>query len=1250
MRYRHLRRTVIAVLAATALVLGLVLLLQRVLDAQYTRQAAIRWLETVADTFGVDLQIGSLGWGYFPPRVRLGDLRVAARHVNVEVDRLEVDLARLRIARRTLVLGTVAADGVRVRLDGLPERRHRREHAPQVRVVVRHLDLHDVAFEGTDLPGKINLALHGVDAAWTTEADVPRGHITVDRARLDARGIEPMEVSIRASIRVEDGLQVPTLKVDGDGIRIEGSGRVSPQEGARLNAAGTVDLERLDRIVRAKDNLSGIVEVSADLDSTRDEIVRLEFTSDRVEAAKFPLEQLQAQMAVERDGLRGSLVRARYHGGFLSGSYVLAHLKGPTRPHSLQMHAEDVPLASLLRDLGVPPARLAATFTGDAELAWNGRDIKLGRARGRGTSTLTPLNNGVPVAGEVYCEINPDGLLYFSAEALELGSSTVDWQGPLTFGTWEPAWSIHASPAALDEVASLVNTWTGSRVLPDWVSGTGDIDVTLSGPWKQLSVGARLDAHPLLLPPIELDRLVAEANIQGSELRLGPTRFSVGDSQGEVAGSIVWRPDAGSEQLDLDLRGHRLPVARIARWLGVEGQAEGSVSFTGVLRGPLASPRGSWAVGIDDAALLGQAIGDGVASVDLEEGRFDARGIEFDGGLEGTTWWDMNTGIVGGSLRWNEMPLVTLGDGAVRLAGRSADVRLDFQLPREGPLSGHFEATSPTTHLTVHAEPDDIQIDGRMADSLTVTSQLGRAPDGSLRGNGELNIQSTEWLLSTLFPSSHVPLSGNATAVFSVEWPTGTLPTLTGQVRDLDLQLADRPVRLLSPAPFSVSDRGFALEALDITVMDDELFVRGDITPDGALQGNLSGTMDGLLLRFLVPDWEPAGRASGEVALLGTVERPLFDGFAEISQGSFRLPRTRTILSGMNGTVLLSSDTILLDGVDFRFMQGVGRCSGTLRHHDRTIDLGLAGTISSLRYEIFPGLVAYLSGSWRLAGPADSLDLSGDMTVDRAALRRKDDVTTVLLDWFSTTPSPPREGGPRLDIHVEADETIDLNSPFVRLVGSASVDIGGTTSRPEIIGKVEFEEGGEVTLQTVRYELERGSLTFSDPSSNEPFIELQGRTWVQNYEITLRVTGTPDRLVPSVSSNPPLTEDEVYSLLGVGYRDPTLGRGAMGVGFASSMITREITAELQRRAGLVLPIDQVRVDPFTEASTGNPTARVSVVKQLSPSWTFIVQSNLSAEREAVVVSRWYLAPGLFVEASRAIDGSVGVDLKLRRPY
>jgi hypothetical protein len=57
-----------------------------------------------------------------------------------------------------------------------------------------------------------------------------------------------------------------------------------------------------------------------------------------------------------------------------------------------------------------------------------------------------------------------------------------------------------------------------------------------------------------------------------------------------------------------------------------------------------------------------------------------------------------------------------------------------------------------------------------------------------------------------------------------------------------------------------------------------------------------------------------------------------------------------------------------------------------------------------------------------------------------------------------------------------------------------------------------------------------------------------------------------------------------------------------------------------------------------------------LVKQIHKSWTVTVQSNLSGARDPVIVSRWYLAPGIFVEASRDIEGSYGLDLFLRRPY
>ncbi len=1249
MRYRHLRRTVIAVLAAVAFVLVLGLLATRALDSELARRTAAHWIEAAAGRADVELRVASLRWGWIPLRLQLGGVTVQTAGVRASIESAVVELAQIRIARRSLDLGTVAAHGIRVHLEGVPRAARERRRPSQLRVTVRHLDLHDVAFEGRQLPGKIAIDLEGITAAWATEEHTPRGYLTVDSARLRARGIEPIEVEIRARIEAEDGLRFPMWRLEGDGVRLVGQGRIPLGDGVRMTANGTVDLAVLDRLVRARGRLRGTVQVTSRFDTSRSDLLRVDVAAGQVEAAGFPFDRLRGSLSVERDSVSGVLEQAEFHGGRVSGRYRLSHLKGPTRPHTVELHGSGVRLAGLLRDLGVPDAGLAATMTTDAELAWDGRDIE--HARGRAEILLKPTPHGLGAQGRVSCEVTPQGLLLFSGQDLKLGGSTLRWQGPLTIGSWEPAWSINSSPAVLEEVIPLVNAWTGSQVLPSWISGVANLQVSLSGPWRQLVVGVRLDAHPLLLPPIELDRVIAEATIRGSELRLGTTRFSIGDGHGEAEGTVAWGPASGQEQLDLALRGFRLPLDRVAAWLGASGAADGAFSFTGGLRGPIAQPRGSWAVGVDDATLAGQPLGGGSASVDLAQARFEGHGVRFDSGLEGHVWWDVASGEVGGELSWPAVPTAPLGAAVERLVGDRADLRLDFRLPRDGYPTGRIEALCPNAQLTAEADDDgSVQLTASIAGAITGEAVLVRSDSRGLAGGGELRVDSVQRLVQHLLPDANLPLEGRAAAVLEIEWPNGGLPAAIGRLDELQLALEGRPVELLAPAPFTVSEDGLAVQGLHVGVAGDDLFARWSIAPGGTLGGNVSGTLDALLLRFLLPGWEPAGRATGVVELLGTVDRPLFEGLAELDNVSFRIPQTRTILSGVDGTLLLSSDEVLLEGIDFRLMQGAARAGGRIAVRDDTVVLALNGSASSLRYEIFPGLIASLSGAWRLEGPVENLDLTGDITVDRAVLRRKDDVATILLDWFGT-PSPPSVSqGPHLDLHVEADESIEVRNPFVRLVGSASLDISGTASQPGILGKVEFEEGGEITLQTVRYDLERGSLTFSDPSTVAPFIELQATTWVQNYQITVRVAGTPDRLMPSVASNPPLSEGEIYSLLALGYRDQDLGSGAMGVGLASTLLTREITSEIDRRARNLLPVDQVRVDPFAETSTGNPTARISLVKQLNPTWTFIVQSNLSAEREEVVVSRWYLAPGLFVEASRDIDGSYGVDLKLRRPY
>jgi translocation and assembly module TamB len=595
------------------------------------------------------------------------------------------------------------------------------------------------------------------------------------------------------------------------------------------------------------------------------------------------------------------------------------------------------------------------------------------------------------------------------------------------------------------------------------------------------------------------------------------------------------------------------------------------------------------------------------------------------------------------------MPLDFLGGTITRTIGTTADVRLDGNITPEGRLTGELEAANDAGTVDVEAGLDRWLVAGRLANAASGSVELVPIGDDRLGGVGEVRLESAQRLLEMVLPDSGVPLEGTARFGIAVDWPIGALPSITGEVEELGLRLEDKPVRLLTPAQFDLSSAGLEVRDLYLAHRDDRVFLRWAIDADGTVRGNATGTLDALLLRFLVPDWEPAGRATGVIEMLGRVDEPRFEGIAEIAQGSFRLPGGRMIVSGVNGTVLLSSDELVIDGSDFRFMQGRGTAGGRISSRDGDVTLDLAGDIDGLRYDVFPGLVARVSGDWRLNGPVDDLFLGGELQVDRTSLQRRDVPTALIVEWFGGADEPPEQGGIRLDLQVEADQTIEIRNPFVRLAGSGSVRITGTTSQPGLVGKIEFEEGGEVTMQNLRYELERGTFTFADPDRIDPITELQLRTWVQNYQVTFRVSGTSDRLVPQVTSNPPLPQEEVYALIAMGYRGQnTMGSGAMGLGVASSLLSQQISSELDRRTKLVLP--HVRVDPFAESSSGGPAARVTVVQQLAKNWTVTLQSNLSAERAEVIVSRWYLAPGLFLEASRDLDGSYGVDLKLRRPY
>ncbi len=600
----------------------------------------------------------------------------------------------------------------------------------ELKVRVRHLELNRLEFVGTDLPGKIDLALTGMDAGWSSQDGPPTGFVKIDRADLQIPGLNPITLGVAARLVVDDGIDIPSWTVNADGINLRGQGRLGGEEGTTFAAAGAIDLATLDEIVKAGGILSGSIDIDASFQPTEDQPLRVDVRSRHIEAAGFPLDECDRPC-----GSRGGWSPRRSRPRHLSsaGGSTAATPSAPSAPASPTTSASTA-AESRLPEFSAASASPRPASPPSSTLMWKstGTESAFPLGQGRADVVFLPTEGPLPASGPLLVELKGDRALTFTTDALQIGSSILSWQGPLAIGSWEPSWSITATPAVLEEVGPMVNAWIGSRALPA-VEGSGRLQVSLSGPWQELVVNARLDARPLRWGPISLDHAVVSALIAGGRLTLDPSRFILGDGSGEVEGSLTWNPQAGDEQLALDLRGHRLPMANIAEWAGQDGMADGAFSFTGGLRGPLDLPRGSWAAGLADVTIAGLELGDATATIDLADGRFEARGLDFDDGLQGRVWWKVTRGEIGGDLAWGGMPLDFLGETMTRTIGDTADVHLVGQLTPEGGPAGTLVAETEAGNIEVNASSDSWVVRGRLADALDGSVELTRSAGRSAR-------------------------------------------------------------------------------------------------------------------------------------------------------------------------------------------------------------------------------------------------------------------------------------------------------------------------------------------------------------------------------------------------------------------------------------------------------------------------------------------------------------------------------------
>ena len=202
------------------------------------------------------------------------------------------------------------------------------------------------------------------------------------------------------------------------------------------------------------------------------------------------------------------------------------------------------------------------------------------------------------------------------------------------------------------------------------------------------------------------------------------------------------------------------------------------------------------------------------------------------------------------------------------------------------------------------------------------------------------------------------------------------------------------------------------------------------------------------------------------------------------------------------------------------------------------------------------------------------LSLRGDpsgaiVTMQRALAQRPDDAAywssygSALIDA-----SGPGSGGSRLPAAVAATELdvrldtvgpLGITNSVARLELQPDLQLTGTVSEPALRGQVAVGDDGRIQVGGRQYRLRDSRLEFSPEQGLMPRLAVAGETRVGDYTVFLRLSGPASEIETALSSDPPLGERDLQTLLVTGQREE-LGRGA-----AVDLVARLVLGGLLRQ-------------------------------------------------------------------------------------
>jgi TamB, inner membrane protein subunit of TAM complex len=471
-------------------------------------------------------------------------------------------------------------------------------------------------------------------------------------------------------------------------------------------------------------------------------------------------------------------------------------------------------------------------------------------------------------------------------------------------------------------------------------------------------------------------------------------------------------------------------------------------------------------------------------------------------------------------------------------------------------------------------------------------------------------------------------------------------------LQELELITADFPVRASEPVRLTLAGGRVELGRLHLAGEGTDLSVEGafDALGTGPLAIEARGRADLRVLAALTRRLRGQGDARLAVSVSGTREAPLVRGTLDLEGAGLRARGFPHGVEGLRGRVRFSERAAELEDVHGTLAGGPLTLEGQLAYSGGRLtsyDIRPTGKGLALRYP--EGLRSLLDAELRLFGDADQQWITGTIDVRQALYTRRYDIASELLALRRTLPAPQTTGGSRLDLRLRAPGTLRIDNNLATLSARAELALQGTSEAPLVTGRAEIERG-RLYFQGHTYVIQRGVLDFVNPQRLDPLFDIEASTRIRSYQVTLRVSGTLERVTPTLSSDPPLSSLQILALL-AGQEESEVanltqtqarqGQAQLAAAGAATLAAGRISESvgLEREAERLFGLNRFSIDPSLLRGAGTSTARVTVGKRLTPDLNVLYSQDLRGTEERVLAVEYTLTDRFSLLLTRTDPGT-----------